>query len=270
MPRVHGEGRQGVSAVLATSTVVPLLAGPSLRQELVTQLVLGEGARIVARDGDMLQVRTVLDDQDGWLHRGYVRETEASAVDAWLSTAGWSEGAVLARAGGLLVAPHRSRLAVEGPGRVRLPDGQPATLQRGSVRSYGDVIRDAVQLPPAEWAWREFAGTPYLWGGVTAAGIDCSGLVQTTYLARGIPLPRDAGQQVDLGAPVALDASHAGDLLYFRGATTERISHVAIAADSDTIVHSTVETGQVTRESWVAGSRAATLRDRLVAVRRLT
>lgn len=270
MPRLHGEGRQGVSAVLAISAVVPVLAGPSLRHELVTQLVLGEGARILDRDGEMLRVRTVLDDYEGWLHRGYVREADASTVDAWLATAAWSEGAVLERDHCKLVAPHRSRLPLEGSDRVRLPDGQPARLVSGRIRPYGEVVRDALTVEPAAWAWREFAGTPYLWGGVSAAGIDCSGLVQTTFLARGIPLPRDARSQVDVGATVALDAARGGDLLYFRGEESERITHVAIAADRDTIVHSTVATGQVTRESWTPGSRASALRERLVAIRRLT
>jgi hypothetical protein len=259
-----------VSAVLATSSVVPLLAGPSLRHEQVTQLVLGEGARVVTREGEMLLVRTVLDNHDGWLHRGYVRETDTHTVDAWLATAAWSEGAVLSRGGSPLLAPHRSRLPLEGNDRIRLPDGQAAHVQRGSIRSYAEVIRDAQAMGPADWAWREFAGAPYLWGGVTTAGIDCSGLVQTTFLARGIPLPRDASRQAEFGAPVPLDAVQSGDLLFFRSSETERIAHVAIAADGDSIVHSTVETGQVTREPWTVGSRAAPLRDRLVAVRRLT
>jgi cell wall-associated NlpC family hydrolase len=60
-----------------------------------------------------------------------------------------------------------------------------------------------------------------------------------------------------------------GDLLYFRGLDSDRISHVAISADVDTIVHATVDTGTVTRESITAGSRAAPLMERLVAIRRL-
>src|SRR5690606_3231696 len=123
---------------------------------------------------------------------------------------------------------------------------------------------------PSEWAIHHFAGTPYLWGGVTAAGIDCSGLVQVTFLARGIPLPRNASQQVTFGTEVSPELIDEGDLLFFRSTSSAEISHVAIAADPHTIVHSAVDTGGVTRESWHSNARTAGLRERLVAARRLT
>lgn len=259
-----------MNAVLATSTVAPLLAGPSLCHALVTQLVLGEGAHLTGRDGEMLHVRTALDDVEGWLHRGYVRETSRHEMESWLATAAWSEGATLRRGETTLVVPHRARLPLEGPDRVRLPDGQPADIVHGRIRPYGEVIGATLGSSPAEWALEHFAGSPYLWGGVTAAGIDCSGLVQTTFLARGVPLPRNAAQQVAFGADVGSASIAAGDLLFMRGATSDDISHVAIAVDQETLVHSTVDTGGVIRESWGMGSRAAGLRERLVAVRRLT
>jgi cell wall-associated NlpC family hydrolase len=169
-----------------------------------------------------------------------------------------------------LVVPHRARLPLEGPDRVRLPDGQAAHIVQGRIRPYGEVIGATLGTSPAEWAWQQFAGAPYLWGGVTTAGIDCSGLVQVTFLARGIPLPRNATQQTEFGADVPRTTIGAGDLLFMRGAASDDISHVAIAVDPETLVHSTVATGGVTRESWGTGSRAAYLRERLVAVRRLT
>ncbi len=258
-----------MTSVLATVSVVPLLAAPSLRAEQVSQLVLGEGATVHALDGEMLQVTTALDSHEGWLHRGYVLEVGDGALDRWLGTAGWSEGALLEAGGVALRAPHRARLPLEGTARVRLPDGRPASSRSGSVRPWGEVIREASAESPAEWAWREFAGSPYLWGGVTASGIDCSGLVQVTFLARGIPLPRDAHQQATLGEPVDPAQIAEGDLLYFRGAQDDRIGHVAIAATPGTMVHATVDVGRVIREPWTDGSRAAPLRERLVSVRRL-
>ncbi len=257
-------------AVLVTTAVAPLLGAPALSSEQVSQVILGEGAELLEQRGPYCRVRTSLDAYEGWLHRGYVREVDLNMLEGWLVTAAWSEGALVEGSTGIAQrAPHRARLTLEGPDRVRLPDGSSGTILSGRVRPFQDILLHARSVPPADWAWREFAGAPYLWGGVTASGIDCSGLVQTTFLMRGITLPRDARQQASHGDEVHEKDARAGDLLFFRGQDTTTITHVAIVASHDTIVHATVETGRVTRESWAEGSRAAPLRDRLVAVRRL-
>jgi cell wall-associated NlpC family hydrolase len=99
--------------------------------------------------------------------------------------------------------------------------------------------------------------------------VDCSGLVQTTFAARGIALPRDAAAQVEAGVEIAPAALRPGDLLFFQSEFGGGVTHVAIAASGESLVHSALACGGVIRESWRAGTRAAGLRDRLVMVRRV-
>ncbi len=258
------------AAVLVTSAVAPLLAAPSLAAEQVSQVVLGEGATVVGDHGPYYRVRTRLDDYEGWLHRGYVRAADVATADHWLANAAWSEGALVEASAGMAVrAPHRARLILEGGDGVRLPDGSAGKILSGRVRPFHEVLAHTRDMSASDWAWQQFAGASYLWGGVTGSGIDCSALVQTTFLLRGVSLPRDARQQVAVGIEVAPQDACPDDLLFFRGQDTDAVTHVALLASHDTLVHATIETGRVTRESWGPGSRAAGLRERLVSIRRV-
>ena len=109
-----------------------------------------------------------------------------------------------------------------------------------------------------------FAGTPYLWGGKTSAGIDCSGLVQVALQAAGIPCPRDSDmQELALGKPADLADLHRGDLVFWKG-------HVAIVRDGKTLIHANAQHMMVTSEPAKDGiARIKAAGSEVTSVRRI-
>ena len=120
-----------------------------------------------------------------------------------------------------------------------------------------------------------FAGTSYLWGGVTPWGADCSGLVQTVFALHGKQLPRDASQQAQAGEDAGTDATGAalegGDLLFFSDRDDKRVTHVGIATGDKRMVHLGLGRGgySVERLTDRKDAYVALLRKRFLFARRV-
>lgn len=251
-----------MTAVIAVAALAPVHRDRSPRAEQVTQLVLGETGIVLEQEGEWRRVRATLDGYTGWVHTGYLRELDPAERSAWAGAA-WSDGARVDLGDRTVALPLRARVLMDGPAIV-LPDGGRGRVIAGAVRPGEETDG----LPPEAWARQRFAGAPYLWGGVTPWGVDCSGLVQTTFLARGLVLPRDARDQAEAGERVEPGDRRPGDLMFFAD-DSGRIDHVSFAGPGGVLIHATLRRGGVVVEPPVAGSGAGRLLERLVRVRRI-
>ena len=264
-----------VPAVL-THNVVPLFAEPRSGSEQISQGLLGDKVQALERCDAFVNVRTA-DDYTGWVRVIHLRVLESR--DPLERMAGHFPSAQLCLVGQAFAdvwdAPRQNRLCTKlvwgsrvlhldtvrlRTGRyalVLLPGGEYEAPLRPPF-SLGYVLSESLELPaPAtdfnghtacELAHR-FIGTPYLWGGGTPFGFDCSGFVQRIYSGLGITLPRDAYLQAE--SPLGRfrepgKALQAGDLVFFVGPSDPRgrgITHVGLAVDNKRFLHAYSKTG---------------------------
>lgn len=163
---------------------------------------------------------------------------------------------------------------VGGSGPVRTSTGLPYRTTR-PVPSLpagggwqGPVVPPAPLGPQPAARWRQAAqrwmGTPYLFGGTTRSGIDCSAFAQALYReVVGLHLPRTTLDQWNRGRPVASTSLQPGDLVFFLTSGTGQASHVAVFLEGQDFVHAGTRTGVTT-----ASFREAYWRERFVGARR--
>jgi gamma-D-glutamyl-L-lysine dipeptidyl-peptidase len=258
-------------AAVVTAALAPLQAEPRASAPRVSEVLHGEVLDVLERREDWLRGRAP-DGYIAWLNAGYVATGPADWAEDWKERASArSLSADIVTSAGRRRLPTGARVSFRR-GVVELADGQHGAIAAGNVRREQELRVEARHLALPELAQKWYAGAPYLWGGRTEWGIDCSGLVQAVYGARGIALPRDSDQQFSHGTEIAIASAgagyDAGDLLFFteRG----RVSHVALWAGAGRIVHSALSRGGVGGDYLFGDEpRMVRLRENLVGVRRL-
>lgn len=259
------------AAAVVTAALAPLLGEPQISASRVSEVLHGESLDVLERREDWLRVKAP-DGYIAWLHAAYVTSGPADWAEDWRERAtARSLSADIVTADGRRRLPTGARVALRR-GVVELADGQRGAVAAGHVRRQQELRVEARHLALPELAQKWYGGAPYLWGGRTEWGIDCSGLVQAVYGARGIELPRDSDQQFGQGRDVAMATDgtgyEAGDLLFF--AERGRVSHVALWAGAGRVVHSALSRGGVGGDHLFGDDpRMGRLRAGLVGVRRL-
>jgi hypothetical protein len=258
--RLPDTGPDEMVHALVTSAVAPMLSGPAVRETQISQTVLGNRLVVLRSIGRWLQCRAY-DGYIGWIHAGYLalqHEHEArswevgGAGEPWISLGSEVIGHDGER---IIFLPWGARVIREQDGLVRLPDGRMGT-------PHGDIVPAAlrpISFPSTGASMCETAsrwlGAPYLWGGVTMGGVDCSGFVQAVHRLHGITIPRDSDQQSHSGAEIDpgedFSRLEAGDLLFFAEDSGGRVTHVTMSTGGSQIIHSSLGNGGVARNDMV-------------------
>jgi len=266
------------------SAVENMYSGPDASKDVKSQALLGQVVGIVDEKDGFVRIETP-DRYRGWVPVAalfpyadpaaprYARRGTVADVTALMANLYRDPSVTTARPKAR--APLGTRLEVNAAAvlpdgaeadrwiAVRLPTGEGAYVQRGDVR-IGDAAAARVPGTGSDLVAtaRRFLGVPYLWGGMSFHGVDCSGLVSRVYAVNDIDLLRDADIQFTdpRGRAVERSALQPGDLLFFG---TKKITHVGIYVDAGRFISATTYQTPVVREDslddphWVPLFRGA-------------
>ena len=226
-------------------------------QELATQATLGTPVKVYKNDGDWYLIQTP-DNYLAWVDKGGIEILKNNDFKNWKKAnkiiytdiTGFSYTSTTRQetVSDLVAGSILELVADEGSFyQVKYPDGRLAFVKKEEAQTYNSWL---AALNPTEESLvatsKQLMGLPYLWGGTSSKGVDCSGFTKTIYFLNGMVLPRDASQQVNAGTIVDKDKDFSklavGDLLFFgrpaTDSTKQRVVHVGMWIGNNQFIHS--------------------------------
>jgi cell wall-associated NlpC family hydrolase len=238
---------------IGNNSVLNIRSEPKHSAELGTQGLLGMPLKVLDKNGDFYRIQTP-DGYISWVDKGGIYRMNKGEFDNWsnskkiiyTSQAGFVYDSIVTTngiisditLGGILKYISENRNTYE----VEYPDKRKGFVKKDEANILTEWLANTTASQESiEKTAKSMLGFPYLWGGTSSKGMDCSGFTKMTYLLNGFVIPRDASQQINVGKIVDSDLDFSdlqkGDLLFFGTKATEdkkqRVVHVGIWLGND-------------------------------------
>jgi hypothetical protein len=220
-------------------SVIPVRRLPNDKSEIVTQLLFGETLEVITKKhNNWCRIKSEWDGYEGWVDRKQLLLISKSEFDKLSGRRAYALDICAP-----VYSDKRNTPILIGSTLPRY-DGISLKISNGRMRYSGQIISPeftSVRLELLRKIAFKYLGAPYLWGGRSPFGIDCSGYVQNVFKFFNIRLPRDAYQQAGEGEVVDfISQSKLGDLAFFAN-EEGKIIHVGIVLENNEIIHASGE-----------------------------
>ena len=244
--------------------IIPLRKEAKDQSEIVSQVLFGQHFKVLEITTKWIRIKLASDDYKGWICAKQYEEITHEDYDN-LTINNFP-----------LVSSRFSNIQ-DINSKETIPISMGATLpfyHKGSIKIRKHKFKFTGNIASnntndlLKYAY-ELLNAPYLWGGKSILGIDCSGFTQVVYSLCGIHLPRDAYQQAELGETITLKDINPTDLVFFEN-DNNRIHHVGIALENNQIIHASgkVRIDNLTQEG-IIHSKSKELTHRLHSIKRI-